>query len=310
MYCPHCGTQLPNESHFCSECGKPIPAVEFYSPEPAADQQKTRRKPKVFLGILILAAVVTLAVLFIPRLGASTMGALFARMDWTYANVSQFDGVYTIRKAHTDASDQVNNVWRSILEEKVKETDRDLYDKIVGSPNIDLFLMGEGENETMYLAVTPDGDMYVNYGDDNTRYFTGAEDIYYALNRHLPLGDGTYIRNCIPEGRWSSLSIGFYDKNMNPYDSVYVSDPEEIGRTLGTLRNMMVKYGGGLYLDFSGYRVLVSLFEENGDYYFIEIYEEGSAEFPYGDWVYGVYDAEDVYNFLWDELCRIKGYVS
>ena len=315
MYCPHCGTQLPEESRFCSECGKSVissqpqtPRQENPAPKIPPVTRKSRKFWKVILTLLVLIPVLTVASVFLSQLGLKSMGELFFRKDWTYANVSQFDGTYTIRKAHTDVQDQVIKVWESILAEEVRETSKDLYDRIVSSPNMDLFLMGDGENETMYLAVTPDGDMYVNYGDDNTRYFTGAEGIYYALKFHLPLGDGTFIRNCIPDGSWSSLSIGFYDADMNIYDSVFVSDPEEISQTVANLQNMIVKYGGGLYLDFPGCRALVSLIGESGKVYFLEIYDDGSADFPYRDWVYGIYNAVDVYNAIWDELCRLKGY--
>lgn len=317
MYCPHCGTQLPEESRFCSECGKSVISPQPQTPRqgnPAPQIPPVTRNPrkfwKVILTLLVLIPVLTVASVFLSQLGLKSMGELFFRKDWTYASVSQFDGTYTIRKAHTNVQDQAIKVWESILAAEVRETSSDLYDEIISSPNIDMFLMGEGENETMYLAVTQDGDMYVNYGDDNTRYFTGAEDLYYALKWHLPLGDASVLSYCIPDRDWSTLSIGFYDADMNMYDSVYVSDPDEINRTVSELEKLTIKYGGGLYLDYPGYRALVSLFDENGAHYFVEIYADGSADFPYDDWVYGVYDAVDVYNFFWDELSRLKGYAS
>src|SRR5215471_16676593 len=54
--CSKCGAALPDEAQFCLKCGKPIslpPKEEVVVAEPAPKHVAPRRKPRIFLWILV-----------------------------------------------------------------------------------------------------------------------------------------------------------------------------------------------------------------------------------------------------------------
>lgn len=317
MFCPYCGTKLPEESQFCSECGRavgsrssatqPVPGGADIKVDPVRPGLFARFLGMVFkIGLLI--AVLCLAGTFISQLGKEPLEELISRRDWTYAAISQFDGTHVIRKGNTEYGRDITRIWDAIRSVEVRETEDSNASQVSDSENVSLFLMEAEGDESLYLAVTPDGKMYINNGAGVTRYFKGAESVYFAVKTFLPLGDETSLDSCLPTGNCSSLSISFYDQDMNEYDSVYIFDTEIIGESLQRLRQGTVKYGGGIDYEFEGYMAMVGITKEDGDYYFLQVYEDGSADIPQHNWVYGVSDAVDLYHALWDELRLLKGY--
>ena len=66
-FCPNCGTKLPENAVFCSECGKPL--VETAQPQPPAKpKKKLPISPKKLLIIAAVALAVFLVVRFIDGL--------------------------------------------------------------------------------------------------------------------------------------------------------------------------------------------------------------------------------------------------
>ena len=74
------------------------------------------------------------------------------------------------------------------------------------------------------------------------------------------------------------------------------------------LQSFDAKFGGGTYLDFEGHYASVTLFDDADSILHFTVFEDGNADFPMGDWTYGFYDAVDIYDMLWEELCVINGY--
>ena len=158
------------------------------------------------------------------------------------------------------------------------------------------------------VAVTEDGQMYVNYNDDAARYFSGCREVYDALNGFLPSGDEVSLEECIPDGDWSTALITFYAPDGSTYDDAYISDMGYAAGFVDRLQSYNAKFGGGTYIDFEGYYASVSLFDEADTMFRFTVFEDGNADFPMGDWTYGFYDAVDIYDMLWEELCVINGY--
>ena len=303
MFCPHCGTKLPADSRFCSECGAAI-ANAGTNPQPGKPAGKS-----LFSGILkfcVLISFLSLAGMFVSQLGLKPMEELVTKGDWYYASVELHDRDNTIRKGNTEYKQDVNRIWENIREEKVREIDEDIYDRISSSEHVSLFFMEEDGDGSIYLAVNSEGDMYVNENHGDTRYFEDAQSIYFAVKSYLPAGDDTSLEYCLPNGNCSSLSISFYDQDMNHYDSVYIYDPVVIRESLDRLQNITLKYGGGIDYSYKGYMAMVGITEEDGDYYFLQIYDNGTADIPQRNWTYGFRDAGDLYHALWDELRVLK----
>lgn len=342
MFCPYCGTKLPEDARFCGECGAPLNREPQYaSPaQPAHDryvsvQQANNRTgtstsgKKPLLIILALVLIIAAGMLAFSRGSDSadvsmsggesqheirnstgnwaTIGELFAKGNWVYANVTQFDGTYDIRKAYTSAQQELNKVWSAIQGMEILETDEDLFSQVSENHNVGVFMMDEENNTSIYIGVTPEGSLYINYNDEKTRYFRGGVDLYDAIKSFLPHGDEIAMENCIPGDTWSSISINFYGPNERRLDGVYLPEPAQASAVVGRLQRLQLKYGGGTYLDYKGDYALVSLHKENGDIYFLQVYANGNADLPCGDWTYGFYDAVDLYIALQEEVARAKG---
>lgn len=319
MFCPYCGTNLPADSRFCSECGKAVTNAQTKLPHGTPPVSRPDFvdpvRPNPFLkllgwlfGISFLIGIVVVTGGFISQQRLTPVEELFSYGDWYYASVDLHNGDDVIRKGNTEYKQDIDQIWEDIRGEKVRELDEDIYDRVTGAEHISLFLMEEDGDGSIYLAVTPAGEMYLNDDQGDIHYFEDAQNIYYAVKEYLPVGDNTSLKYCLPNGNCSSLSISFYDQDMNQYDSVYIYEPEVIRESLDRLQNMTVKYGGGIDYSFKGYMAMVGITEEDGDYYFLQIHEDGTADIPQRNWVYGVYEAVDLYNALWDELCILKGY--
>ena len=50
------------------------------------------------------------------------------------------------------------------------------------------------------------------------------------------------------------------------------------------------------------------MFDEADTMFHFTVFEDGNADFPMGDWTVGFYDAVDIYDMLWEELCVANGY--
>ena len=321
MYCGNCGKNIPDGSKFCEGCGAPVaqtaPQQPQYQPQPQYQAQPQYQKPVTkkkspVLPIVIaaVAVVVLAAVIAVIALvgGKAPMSELFAYGDWNYGSFELYDGTYVIRSASTDETDRVEEIWDSISELKVKEKKSGDADAIRAGANINLFMMEESGENTVYMAVTQDGQMYVNYNDDATRYFSGCQEVYDALNGFLPSGDEASLEECIPDGDWSTVLITFYAPDGSTYDDAYISDMEYAAGFVDRLQSYNAKFGGGTYLDFEGYYASVSLFDEADTMFHFTVFEDGNADFPMDDWTVGFYDAVDIYDMLWEELCVINGY--
>ena len=324
MYCGNCGKNIPDGSKFCEGCGAPVaqaapqqpqyqPQLQYqpqYQPQPQYQKPVTKKKspvlPIVIAAVAVVVLVVTAVVLLVGQ--KAPMSELFAYGDWNYGSFELYDGTYVIRSASTDKTDRIEEIWDSISELKVKEKKSGDADAIRAGANINLFMMEESGENTVYMAVTEDGQMYVNYNDDATRYFSGCQEVYAALNGFLPSGDEASLEECIPDGDWSTVLITFYAPDGSTYDDAYSWDAEYVAGFVDRLQSYNAKFGGGTYLDFEGYYASVSLFDEADTMFHFTVFEDGNADFPMGDWTVGFYDAVDIYDMLWEELCVANGY--
>lgn len=319
MYCRNCGKNIPDGSKFCEGCGAPVaqaaPQQPQYQPQYQAQPQYqkpvTKKKfPVLPIVIAAVAVVVLAAVIAVIALvgGKAPMSELFAYGGWYYGSFELYDGTYVIRSASTDETDRIEEIWDSISELEVREKKKGDVDAIWADRNISLFMMDENAEHTIYMAVTEEGQMYVNYNDDTTRYFSGCQEVYDALNGFLPSGDVTSLEECIPDGAWTSVFITFYAPDGTVYDDAYSWDAEYVAGFVDRLQSYDAKFGGGTYPDFEGYCATVSLFDDADAMLYCVVHEDGSADLPMGDWTVGFYDAVYLYDMLWEELCTIKGY--
>ena len=341
MICRNCGSELPNGSKFCTNCGArteeapqqpqyqapqyqqpQYQAPQYQQPQYQAPQyQQPQYQPvcqppvkkkasplPIILAAVAVVVLIAVGILLVLTGGKAPMEELFEQGEWTYGKISLFDGTYVIRKASTDVADNVDDIWDAISGIEVKEQKKGDVDAILEARNVDLFLLDDTFEDAVYLAVNEDGLMYINYRDEETRYFSGCRELYAALESFLPEGESASMEDCIPDGAWESMLITFYSPDGTAYDSAYSSEPADLSRVVERLQGYDAKFGGGTYGDFGGYRAVVSFFGPNDEMLSLTVFEDGNADLPMGEWTYGFYDAVAVYDLLWEELCIINGY--
>jgi len=74
MYCPNCGYQNAQESKFCTNCGKALPATERSAPLPSSAPSQTQEQPGRGGLILALGILSVVALGFIVGIPAWVMG--------------------------------------------------------------------------------------------------------------------------------------------------------------------------------------------------------------------------------------------
>lgn len=337
MFCRNCGKQLIEGSRFCENCGAPTgltearpnpqqqsqnpqqpprtyqqPAQTYQQPQ-ASYSAPRKKKPsavaKILIGLVIVALVIPAIVFvsaFFSEKDKTTLAEQHMGWNWNYVEISQYDGTYVIREAHTLDEDCVDEVWTEITQLELRSSGKDFSEEILDQPYIDMFLMTEQANRSFEVVVTEDGDLCV-YIDGESWCYTGAAEIYSALKLYLPGGDTISLDACIPETGWSSLGIYFYGADGESVDSGFTMEPDEIKSVIQRLGTMDVSYGGGTYYGFDGSSAQLFLMSEDGEStYAIYVFEDGNAEVPIRDWVYGVYDAVDLYNVLWAMMMELK----
>lgn len=90
MFCPKCGTQLPNEAKFCNKCGEAIPAGSNAgvgsSSSSTAVEAALQGRIDVFKVASVILAALLCAAYFIPMVTASVLGftASMSMKDLTF----------------------------------------------------------------------------------------------------------------------------------------------------------------------------------------------------------------------------------
>lgn len=327
MYCSKCGNRLQEGSKFCNQCATPVaPPVQQYHPNqkpmspqqvPVAPQMTYNAAPAskkssagvivlicVMIAVVVIAALVVVGVV-LPALNTTTLAEQYDEQQWWFADIYYWDGEYVTRRAETDHPDVLEEVWEDVTRLELRESKKDLSEKIDDSAFMNMFIITEDGSVSYDMAVTEEGILRV-YSDGETQYYTGAEKLYSQLESYMPSGDTIDLSACIPENNWGYLGISFYSLNGDDYGSRFSMDSAEIEGMIDRLGELEVRYGGGTYYGYEGDCIQLFLSDSDSeDFYDIYVYADGNADIPRGDWTYGVYDAFDLYSLLLDMMIEL-----
>jgi len=334
MFCVNCGKELPDNTKFCDRCGNAVTVTDdsfrlsamqgagvsmrSSAPSQPAPKVPVRRKNKVSLfaklmiGILVAAIVIAVPILAVQLIGdvsGAPLGETAAIAEiasdevWNYCTISQYDGVYTTRSASTDDESECWEVWTEISRLEVNATRKDFSEEVYDAPNMYLVMLA-GES-VVRITVTQDGKLVLEV-DDEIQCYTGASAVYKKLQTRLPYGDGTSLSACIPEKGIASMGIYLRDPEGNSLADCYTTDPEVIGSIVQTLLQQRVVYGGGTYYGYQGNTIQFALTMEDGSGYYMYIQADGNGDIPMRKWTYGIYDAQDLYEILREQIRNLK----
>lgn len=274
-----------------------------------------KKKFPVVPVVIAAVAVVVLAAVIIAVLlggGKTSISELYASEDWTYGTIVYFDGTYPTRKCITEVPDRAEEIWAAISELKVKEEETGDSELIWNSANIHLEITPEDGGRYMVIAAMEDGRMFIEDYEYGIRYFSGCQDVYAALWSFLSNEPSVSMAECIPDNDWISMTITFWEPNGDNsytlFDMADSNNPADVVAFVDRLQSYDATFGGGTYWDYNGYYANLQLYAADGTSLILCVYGDGNADFPMGDWTVGFYDAVDIYDMLWNEVCIINGY--
>ena len=150
MYCRECGKQIPDDSRFCPECGKPVSVRPKAEPAPApnpapapapaptpAPTPKKKKKTGLVIGLIaggvVLLAAIAVAVLFFlgiigggkggaaksPEAAAQNYAAALAEGDM--ARVASASGLDLRAFLNATFQDELDSGWYSSEQELIEE---------------------------------------------------------------------------------------------------------------------------------------------------------------------------------------------
>lgn len=119
MFCPNCGTQLPDHARFCAGCGSAIPEVVPQQPiAPEVTTEATKKKPKVSKKLLLILAIVLAAAAAFLIFSKKTV---YLQTSVETINYSGNDSIHTIYEYEYDD----NGIILSYGYESFRSGDRD-----------------------------------------------------------------------------------------------------------------------------------------------------------------------------------------
>ena len=283
--------------------GRPAP-----KPQPVAQAKKSKDIfGKIAVAVVVLvggffAAMAIFGTGFSTKVSLTTLDEALDVFPSEAASIAMYDGTHTVRTAETFSVYEIMEIWAHIIGREIREVEPEdvssFWRMTHDEPNINLYIWDGEFGKYVSLYVTPEGDMYLHSSADNkTRYYSECEEIYDALEAFLPEGE-TLLGDCLPDTEWTFLEIDIIAPDGTLLDGVYTDDTELIHGVVQELRQITVKYGGGLYDDFGGYRAQLHLTAADESDYYIIIFDDGSANLEMGAWNYGIYGAVDLYEVI------------
>jgi len=205
-FCPNCGTKLPENAVFCSECGKPL--TKTAQPQPAA---KPKKKPLISIKRLLVLSVGVAAIMllinFIDGLHcdySSCDNAAVKGSDYCYNHKCALDSCdnsraynsnycYYHKTLYDTAADSSNNSSANLKFTNVKVTHNSSYTVATGT------VTNKGTKKVTFVKIK---GAFVNSAgttlDTDWTYAVGSEglDPGESTTFRMSVSKNSSIKNC------------------------------------------------------------------------------------------------------------------
>lgn len=150
MYCPSCKTTIPDDSAFCSKCGKPLEVPSVPAPVSSCISAATpARKRRRWPWIVALAIVGALVLFGAAALAFTQIERIVGDLVLPESSASQ----YSADSATASASDPIVGHWQGWA---------------ASTSEHDLTLLGAGASDDFYIEFMSDGTLVASLDGSET----------------------------------------------------------------------------------------------------------------------------------------------